>query len=641
MAITAEKLELITTREEAPELIEEIQRLGVSEVISGIDVSAQDTVSAAFQDTKEFSSRLGELKRAHNLLSDFAPKSGFIPSLILGFLPTKQQLSLEYIKSLINDSEIEKMVKDCEEIRRELINIDKSDQELKARRTSLLPFSGIHITVDACDLRFFNVVAGTISFTKKDIFIDTVESEIPASFLEWGLKTGSEATFALIYPRERDDFVRKLINELEITEQPVFWNNPVDIEIKKIKEASREILERKELAEKRAISLTNYIPELEALIDWYSWELDKGRLLHEAGKTRMYMIITLWVPSTLVDIVKKVVLKKAPLTLILRSDLEEGENPPVIMQNEGVNKMFEIVTRIYGLPKSDEPDPTPFLAPFFAIFFALALSDTGYGFLLLLVSLGALKFVVDRGARLFFKLFALCGALTMIAGIVAGTVFGTEVASGYRVIDPMGDPTGTLVVMFALGAFHLFVGLGIGVWWKLRQGWVSEALSGEGSAMFLFAGAGIAVLTGVGQFFVAGIVGMALMSVIFSSALGLPKRLLGGLSSLYGIVGYFSDILSYSRLLALSLATGVIAMVINMIAFLFYEMIPVAGLNILILVLTLVIGHSANFMISGLGAFVHSARLQFVEYFSKFMEGGGREFRPFSKQGRYVEVVDR
>ncbi len=641
MAITAEKLELITTRKEAPELIEEIQRLGISEVISGIDVSAQDTVSAAFQDTQKLSSRLAELKRAHNLLSDFAPKSGFISSLILGFLPTKQQLNLEDIEGLINDPEIEETVKGCEEIRRELANIEKSDQEIKAGITSLLPFSGIHITTGACDLRFFSVVAGTISLAKKDIFIDTVQNEIPASFLEWGSKTGSEVTFALIYPQERNDFVLKLINELEVVKQNIFWNDPVDIEIKKKKEKLREISERKESAKKRAISLTNHIPRLEALIDWHSWELDKGRLLHEAGKTRMYMIITLWVPSNLVDVVKDKILKKAPLTLIRQFDLEEGEHPPVIIQNKGMNEMFEIVTRIYGLPKSDEPDPTPFLAPFFAIFFALTLSDTGYGFLLLLASLGALKFVADKGARLFFKLFALCGALTMIAGIVAGTVFGTEVASGYRVIDPMGDPTGTLVIMFALGAFHLFVGLGIGAWWKLKHGRVNEALSGEGSAMFLFAGVAIAVLTGVGQFFVAGIVAMALMSVIFSSAIGIPKRLLGGLSSVYGIVGYFSDILSYSRLLALSLATGVIAMVINMIAFLFYEMIPVPGLNILILVLTLIIGHSANFMISGLGAFIHSARLQFVEYFSKFMEGGGREFHPFSKRGRYVEVVDR
>lgn len=642
MAITAKKFELITTRDKAPALLEEIQKLGISEVVSRVEVSAQDTVSAAFTDTKDLTSRLAELKRTRDFLSDFAPKSGFIPSLILGFLPTRQQLGLEEIEALTDDSDVKETVMVCGDLRRDLSDIDKEEQEIKAKISSLRPFAGITISSDARELRSLDVIAGTVSRINKNSFAEAVSNEMSVSFLEWGSKVnGSEATFAILFPKERKEAVRKLVERWEIAEQTVSWNEPVDVEIVKLEKRLEEMSARKEEIDVQAGSLTGHIPQLEALIDWYSWEIDKGRLLHEAGKTRLYMVLTLWVPSTLTKAMEKVVSEIAPMTLVRTIDPEEGEQPPVVMQNKGMAKMFEIVTRIYGLPKSDEPDPTPFLAPFFAVFFALALSDTGYGILLLLVSLGALRFVADKGARLFFKLFAFCGALTIIAGIVAGTVFGTEVASGYRVIDPMGDPTGTLVVMFAFGAFHLFVGLGIGAWWKSKQGDFRKALSGEFAAMTLFIGVGLGLLTGIGQFFVAGIIGMALMSVVFSSEPGIGKRLLGGLASLYGIVGYFSDILSYSRLLALSLATGVIAMVINMIAFLFYEMIPVAGLNILILALVLVVGHTANFMISGLGAFVHSARLQFVEYFSKFMEGGGRELQPFSKEGKYVEIVDR
>ncbi len=640
MAITAEKIELITTRDKAPELIEKIQRLGISEIVSRIDVSAEETVSAAFTDTKELSSRLSELVRARDLLFDFAPKSGFISSLILGFLPTRQQLRLEELESLIGDTEVEDALATCGDMRRELSDIDNEEQELRDRMLSLRPFSGIKISSEARDLRLFDLVAGTVSRTSKESFSNGIRNRVPASFLEWGSRMdGSDRAFVIIFPKEESGAVKELMEKHEVSEQTVFWKDSVDDEIAELDKRMGELSSRKEEIGRRAKTLTGCLPKLEALIDWHSWELDKGRLLHEAGKTRIYVALTLWVPSTLVDTIGKVVLETAPMTLVRKAELREGERPPVVMQNGDSAEMFEVVTRIYGLPKSDEPDPTPFLAPFFAVFFALALSDTGYGLILLLVSLGALRFIADRGARLFFKLFALCGALTMIAGIVAGTVFGTEVAAGYRLIDPMGDPTGTLAVMFALGAFHLFVGLGIGFWWKSKQGEVRKALSGEGAAMILFAGAGLAVLTGIGAFFVTGIFGMALTSIVFSTAPGITKRLVGGLAALYGIVGYFSDILSYSRLLALSLATGVIAMVINMIAFLFYEMIPVAGLNVLVLALVLIVGHAANFMISGLGAFVHSARLQFVEYFSKFMEGGGREFRPFSKQGRYVEVV--
>ncbi len=640
MAITAEKIELITTRDKAPILIEKIQRLGISEIVSRIDVSAEETVSAAFADTKELSSRLADLARARDLLSDFAPKSGFISSLILGFLPTRQQLQLDELEALIDDVEVEEALAACGDMRRELSETEKEEQAARDTISSLRPFSGISLSSSARDLRLFEVVAGTVSRSVKESFSNGIRDRVPASFLEWGSRTdGSERSFVAIFPKEESGAVRNLMEKWDISEQTVFWKDSVDNEIAALEERIRELSLRRNVIGKRAESLTGCLPKLEALIDWYSWELDKGRLLHEAGKTRIYMVLTFWIPSTLVDLVKRTVLEIAPMTLVRKAELRDGERPPVVMQNGSATKMFEIVTRIYGLPKADEPDPTPFLAPFFAVFFALALSDTGYGLLLLLASLGALRFVADRGARLFFKLFALCGVLTMVAGIVAGTVFGTEVAAGYRLIDPMGDPTGTLAVMFALGAFHLFVGLGIGFWWKSKQGEMRKALSGEGSAMMLFAGAALAVITGIGAFFVTGIFGMVLMSVVFSTDPGIAKRLVGGLAALYGIVGYFSDILSYSRLLALSLATGVIAMVINMIAFLFYEMVPVAGLNILVLILVLTVGHTVNFMISGLGAFVHSARLQFVEYFSKFMEGGGREFQPFSKQGKYVEVI--
>ena len=641
MAITAKKFELITTRDKAPLLMEKIQRLGISEIISQIDVSAQDTVSAAFVDTKNLASRLAELKSARDFLLKFAPKNGFIPSLILGFLPIKQQLGLEEIEVLTDDPEINEAVRICDDFRHNLSEIDKEEREIMVKISSLHPFTGITISSDARELRFFDVITGTVSCVNRDSFTEAVVNEIPASFLDWGSEVGSEVTFIMVFPKEKKEAVQKLIKEWEIVEQTVFWNEPVDTEISNLKRQLEKISARKEAIKVQADSLTGHIPKLEALIDWYSWEIDKGRLLHEAGKTRLYISLTLWVPSTLTEVMKKVVSETAPVSLIRMIELEEGEEPPVVMQNRGIAKMFELVTRIYGLPKSNEPDPTPFLAPFFAVFFALALSDTGYGILMLLLALGALRFVADKGARFFFKLFAFCGVLTMVAGIVAGTVFGTEVASGYRLIDPMGDPTGTLIVMFALGAFHLFVGLGIGAWWKLRQGNLRQALSKEFPAMLLFIGVSLGLLTGISQFFAVGIIGMALMSVIFSIEPIISKRLLGGLGSLYSIIGYFSDILSYSRLLALSLATGVIAMVINMTAFLFYEMIPVAGLNILILILVLVVGHTANFMISGLGSFIHSARLQFVEYFSKFMEGGGREFKPFSKKGKYVEIVDR
>ena len=124
------------------------------------------------------------------------------------------------------------------------------------------------------------------------------------------------------------------------------------------------------------------------------------------------------------------------------------------------------------------------------------------------------------------------------------------------------------------------------------------------------------------------------------SGQNLFKKLVRGLLSLYGLIGYLSDILSYSRLLALGLATGIVALVVNLIAGIIYNLIPIPIINTFFFVLVLIVGHSFNLVISALGAFIHSSRLQFVEFFPKFMEGGGRPLKSFQRKLEYSAVTD-
>ena len=197
-----------------------------------------------------------------------------------------------------------------------------------------------------------------------------------------------------------------------------------------------------------------------------------------------YFRIKAWTIEGALPEIRKRIEKISSNFLFRELEILETDNPPVYLKNRGIIDSFGVVTNIYGLPKSNEPDPTPYLALFFALFFGLALSDAGYGILLVLFSFIGKKFLEEN--RRFFNLLIIGGFSTIIAGILTGTFFGTDVFSGYRLLDPINDPIGALIFMLALGAFQIFVGLLIGMIWSFKQGNIKDALGDKGGSVLFF-----------------------------------------------------------------------------------------------------------------------------------------------------------
>jgi V/A-type H+-transporting ATPase subunit I len=353
------------------------------------------------------------------------------------------------------------------------------------------------------------------------------------------------------------------------------------------------------------------------------------------GKTRSVLVLEGWVRSKDTPRLEaRIEPFKDSVEYYLR-DPEPDEEYPVDLDNRKPWRPFELITRLYGLPQGRTMDPTIPLAPFFFLFVGLTVSEAGYGLLVALLSLLFLKLAKPKGGlRQFLILLTILGIANIFIGTLVGGWFGYPIRS-LLLLDPLADPVRFLLLALALGFVQVWFGTFLNLCSRIRNREISPAVTQAGWLLLL---PGL-VLYGVtrqahwGWLAIAGAAGI----VLFTSPSRNPvARFFGGLYGLYGISGYLSDILSYSRLLALGLATSVIAMVVNTLS---QTASAIPWVGWLAAALIFVGGHLFNLAISFLGGFVHSMRLQFVEFFSKFFQSGGKPFKPFALESKYIDFT--
>jgi V/A-type H+-transporting ATPase subunit I len=338
-----------------------------------------------------------------------------------------------------------------------------------------------------------------------------------------------------------------------------------------------------------------------------------------------------------------------------REPLDE-EEPPIHLDNGTATRPYEFVTTLYGQPVYREDDPTPLLAPFFVLFFAMCLTDAGYGLTLAALSaLVLLKFKPKGGARKLFNLLFAGGLITSAIGLVAGGFFGLGIDSfpawlkPFVLINPLEEPMKMLNISFMMGIVHILFGIGVRMRGNFRAGLVADALFDDLTwIIFIAALAPLGYAGILGGETPAGVLRISTYTAVSMAAVilvtggrkqkSLIMKLLGGLVKFYDVVGYFGDVLSYARLLALGLATSAIALAVNDIALMVKGMPYYTGYIVMIVIL--IGGHTFNLAVNTLGSFVHSARLQYLEFFGKFFKGGGSEFKPFRSERKYSVLRD-
>ena len=340
-----------------------------------------------------------------------------------------------------------------------------------------------------------------------------------------------------------------------------------------------------------------------------------------------------------------------------------GEEPPVLLRNNGYASNFEWVVGMYAYPKYGSFDPTFIMSLFYFVIFGLMFADVGYGALLVLAGFLAPKVMhMKPSMKRMLNMFGYCGIACTVLGFVFGGWFGdlpyaimtgfmgyesTEAAKAAMPIfnglvvtfggeplalNPLENPMTFLIISLVMGGIHLLAAMAVKFYVLCRQKQVFAAIFDVGSWWIIFAGIGCIFISSTVGWVMIGVGALMIVATAGRDKKNPIMRLLGGLLGLYDIVSYASDLLSYSRILALGLAAGVIAQVVNLMATMGGPTVP----GILLLIFVMLIGHVLNMAINLLGAFVHTSRLQYLEFFGKFYEDGGVPFEPALPSEKYT-----
>ena len=324
---------------------------------------------------------------------------------------------------------------------------------------------------------------------------------------------------------------------------------------------------------------------------------------------------------------------------------EEYPQVPVQLRNSKLVRPLNMVTEMYSLPAYGGVDPNPLIAPFFIVFYGMMMADMGYGIIMMLLSLIVMKKSKPNGAtmRYMIPLMGLCGISTFIWGALTGGFFGDlipqmrgiltgvdpESVPLWSLFSPLDDALMVLVGSLILGVIQIFTGMIVSMYKQIKRGEVMAALCSEGAwfAVFILAGIGFAVGR-LSWGLIAGLVILVIANAYGKKGFGIITGVFGALYN--GITGYFSDIMSYSRLMALMLAGAVVAQVFNKLG-------AITG-NVVSFFIIAMVGNALNFALNILGCFVHDMRLQCLEFFGRFYEDGGKPFRPLNINTKYVDI---
>ena len=394
--------------------------------------------------------------------------------------------------------------------------------------------------------------------------------------------------------------------------------------------------------------------------DYMNWKCSQKQARKRFAETNSSVLISGWMPKEGLQKIEEDLSKITKNFELVSVEPDEGESAPVLLAHSRFMKPFRAVTDVYGLPLYHEVDPTPYLAVFFIVYFGMCLTDAGYGLIMFISTWSILKYLrIPKGMENLVRLLMYGGILTFIMGILFGGWFGMlpEQAPGFlttmrdgklvfigQTFDALNNAMTVLILSLALGLIQTIFGLWLNFIHNFRTINKKEAVLDNlpwaliltiiGLFILVVAGVLPEVLTTPVKYLLYANVAFIILTQGRKKS-NIVAKFFSGVLSLYDLVGYMSDVLSYSRLLALGLATAIIGMAVNTIAAL-ANGIPYVGIVVAIGIL--IVGHIFNLGINALGSFIHAGRLQFVEFFGKFLEGGGAPFSPLSRESKFVRL---
>ena len=590
------------------------------------------------QKEEELNQLQSRIQKALNYLSVHISKATELLNETQTFSEFEKELDFETIQDLLNQvnnwQKKEKAITDeIDEIRVEIENL---------RQWQYLTIN----PNETKESKYLRSVLVDFSLTVKETLLEKVEEF--STLFEVVYESQSRQYAFIVFLEKDEELMKELVSTYGLNVMDYAYDQAPKEVFESLETRLVTLKNEKEEMIKQVSTQHQMVNPLKMAEESVLAEIDRIHVKEMLAEYKDLTVIRGWIESDRAESFEKNV--RAQLTselpvLMTFDETTQTEDVPTALKNNKLVKPFESLTEMYSLPKYGELDPTPLLTPFYMVFCGMMVADVGYGLLMLVGTLLlSKKKTLRRGVRNFISLFKILSVPVMIWGLIYGSFFGLSLP--FHVLSPTEDMNSILILSVCFGMIQLLVGLLInGIQLVKKKDYlksVSESFAWQGiliGAVLLVLGNIVLKNEGLKNagliLFVISSVLIILVPMITNKSKG--KGLAQGVYSFYGITGYIGDLVSYTRLMALGISGGSIAGAFNMLV---GFMPPVAKFTVGIALI--IVLHALNIFLSLLSAYVHGARLQYVEYFGKFFQGGGRKFSPFKPKEKHIDFkVDK